>query len=107
LTESISHISLQAAKGNLQLRNHKAHRPARSGSKAEKMDMAKGGDKQRDFNEKAGSPFEVLAFSSTKLSRHLRRSDRQGRRNVERDQTRLHVPLAGTLVGMSATSPAR
>ncbi|KAF8133419.1 DUF663-domain-containing protein [Boletus edulis] len=57
---------------------HKAHRPAQSGAKADK----KGKGKQHSgFNEKAFAP------------KSGRRADRQGRRNVERDQTRLHVPL--------------
>ncbi|KAF8895142.1 hypothetical protein BD779DRAFT_1608832 [Infundibulicybe gibba] len=62
-------------------RPHKAHRPAQSGSKAEKKDKGKGKEKQHGFNEKAFAP------------KSGRRADRQGRRNVERDQTRLHVPL--------------
>ncbi|KAF8870963.1 hypothetical protein CPB84DRAFT_1905621 [Gymnopilus junonius] len=60
---------------------HKAHRPSQSGAKAEKKDKAKGKEKKRGFNEKAFAP------------KSGRRADRQGRRNVERDQTRLHVPL--------------
>ncbi|KIY72475.1 DUF663-domain-containing protein [Cylindrobasidium torrendii FP15055 ss-10] len=59
---------------------HKAHRPSQSGGKAEKK-KEKGKEKQQGFNEKA------FAFKSG------RKADRQGRRNVERDQTRLHVPL--------------
>ncbi|GLB38154.1 putative protein of unknown function (DUF663) [Lyophyllum shimeji] len=62
-------------------RPHKAHRPAQSGAKAEKKDKGKGKEKQKGFNEKAFAP------------KSGRRADRQGRRNVERDQTRLHVPL--------------
>ncbi|KAJ7071858.1 GTP binding protein [Mycena belliarum] len=62
-------------------RPHKAHRPAHSGAKAEKKDKGKGKEKQHGFNEKAFAP------------KSGRRADRQGRRNVERDQTRLHVPL--------------
>ncbi|KIK80930.1 hypothetical protein PAXRUDRAFT_15522 [Paxillus rubicundulus Ve08.2h10] len=58
---------------------HKAHRPAQSGSKAGKK--GKGKQNQSGFNEKAFAP------------KSGRRADRQGRRNVERDQTRLHVPL--------------
>ncbi|KAJ7601096.1 DUF663-domain-containing protein [Mycena floridula] len=54
-------------------RQHKAHRPAK--------DKGKGKAKQQGFNEKAFAP------------KSGRRADRQGRRNVERDQTRLHVPL--------------
>ncbi|KAF9561058.1 DUF663-domain-containing protein [Agrocybe pediades] len=60
-------------------RPHKPHRPSQSGGKAEKKD--KGKQKQHGFNEKAFAP------------KSGRRADRQGRRNVERDQTRLHVPL--------------
>ncbi|OBZ71078.1 Ribosome biogenesis protein bms1 [Grifola frondosa] len=62
---------------------HKAHRPAQSGAKAEKKNKAKGKgkEKQHGFNEKAFAP------------KSGRRADRQGRRKVERDQTRLHVPL--------------
>ncbi|KAK0187924.1 GTP binding protein [Armillaria mellea] len=62
-------------------RPHKPHRPAQSGSKADKKDKGKGKEKQHGFNEKAFAP------------RSGRRADRQGRRNAERDQTRLHVPL--------------
>ncbi|EDR13155.1 uncharacterized protein LACBIDRAFT_245157 [Laccaria bicolor S238N-H82] len=62
-------------------RPHKAHRPAQSGAKAEKKSKGKGKEKQHGFNEKAFAP------------KSGRRADRQGRRNVERDQTRLHVPL--------------
>ncbi|KAJ6557319.1 GTP binding protein [Mycena vulgaris] len=62
-------------------RPHKAHRPSQSGTKAEKKDKGKGKEKQHGFNEKAFAP------------KSGRRADRQGRRNVERDQTRLHVPL--------------
>ncbi|KAF7365371.1 hypothetical protein MVEN_00409400 [Mycena venus] len=58
-------------------RPHKAHRP----SKTDKKDKGKGKEKQHGFNEKAFAP------------KSGRRADRQGRRNVERDQTRLHVPL--------------
>ncbi|KAG6872829.1 hypothetical protein C0995_006129 [Termitomyces sp. Mi166 len=54
-------------------RPHKPHR--------EKKDKGKGKEKHRGFNEKAFAPKSGL------------RADRQGRRNVERDQTRLHVPL--------------
>ncbi|KDQ62238.1 hypothetical protein JAAARDRAFT_452808 [Jaapia argillacea MUCL 33604] len=60
-------------------RPHKAHRPAQSGAKADKK--GKGKEKQKGFNEKAFAP------------RSGRRADQQGRRNAERDQTRLHVPL--------------
>ncbi|KAJ6508967.1 GTP binding protein [Mycena sanguinolenta] len=56
---------------------HKAHRP----SKTDKKDKGKGKEKQHGFNEKAFAP------------KSGRRADKQGRRNVERDQTRLHVPL--------------
>ncbi|KAF7299159.1 DUF663-domain-containing protein [Mycena indigotica] len=55
-------------------RPHKAHRPS-------KTDKGKGKEKQHGFNEKAFAP------------KSGRRADRQGRRNVERDQARLHVPL--------------
>nr|GAT58769.1 DUF663-domain-containing protein [Mycena chlorophos] len=55
-------------------RPHKAHRPS-------KVDKGKGKEKQHGFNEKAFAP------------KSGRRADRQGRRNVERDQARLHVPL--------------
>ncbi|KAI0074040.1 DUF663-domain-containing protein [Panus rudis PR-1116 ss-1] len=61
-------------------RPHKAHRPSQSGEKAEKK-KGKGKEKQKGFNEKAFAP------------KSGRNADRQGRRNVERDQTRLHVPL--------------
>ncbi|KAF5345517.1 hypothetical protein D9758_012033 [Tetrapyrgos nigripes] len=60
-------------------RPHKPHRPAQSGSKAEKK--GKGKEKAHGFNEKAFAP------------KSGRRADRQGRRKVEKDQTRLHVPL--------------
>ncbi|KAG9315546.1 hypothetical protein JVU11DRAFT_3167 [Chiua virens] len=57
---------------------HKTHRPAQSGPKADKRGKGK---QQSGFNDKAFAP------------KSGRRADRQGRRNVERDQTRLHVPL--------------
>ncbi|KAK7048222.1 hypothetical protein R3P38DRAFT_2868069 [Favolaschia claudopus] len=56
-------------------RPHKAHRPSKTDKKG------KGKEKQHGFNEKAFAP------------KSGRNADRQGRRNVERDQTRLHVPL--------------
>ncbi|KZT12217.1 DUF663-domain-containing protein [Laetiporus sulphureus 93-53] len=59
---------------------HKAHHPSQSGSKAEKKSKAKDKEKQHGFNEKAFAP------------KSGRRADRQARRKVERDQTRLHVP---------------
>ncbi|KAK7464649.1 Glycoside hydrolase 2 (Mannanase, beta-galactosidase) [Stygiomarasmius scandens] len=62
-------------------RPHKPHRPAHSGTKAEKKDKGKGKEKSHGFNEKAFAP------------KSGRRADRQGRRKVEKDQTRLHVPL--------------
>ncbi|KAJ7857641.1 GTP binding protein [Mycena olivaceomarginata] len=58
-------------------RPHKAHRP----SKTDKKDKGKGKEKQHGFNEKAFAP------------KSGRTADKQGRRNAERDQTRLHVPL--------------
>ncbi|KAG0704779.1 DUF663-domain-containing protein [Suillus ampliporus] len=62
----------------METQTHKPHRPAQSGSKAEK----KGKGKQKSgFNEKAFAP------------KSGRRADRQARRNVERDEARLHVPL--------------
>ncbi|KAF9049541.1 DUF663-domain-containing protein [Hymenopellis radicata] len=65
---------------------HKAHRPSKSGAKAEKKDKGKGKEKQHGFNEKAFAP------------KSGRRADRQGRRNVERDQTRLHTTLLKSMV---------
>ncbi|KAJ3733295.1 GTP binding protein [Lentinula guzmanii] len=63
-------------------RPHKAHRPAHSGNKAEKKESkGKGKEKQHGFNEKAFAP------------KSGRNADRLGRRAVEKDQTRLHVPL--------------
>ncbi|KAL4250567.1 Ribosome biogenesis protein Bms1/Tsr1 [Abortiporus biennis] len=62
-------------------RPHKAHHASQSGAKAEKKKSAKGKEKQKGFNEKAFAP------------KSGRKADRLGRRNVERDQTRLHVPL--------------
>lgn len=62
----------------METQTHKPHRPAQSGSKADK----KGKGKQKTgFNEKAFAP------------KSGRRADRQARRNVERDEARLHVPL--------------
>ncbi|KAG8935805.1 Glycoside hydrolase 2 (Mannanase, beta-galactosidase) [Tulasnella sp. 418] len=60
-------------------RPKKPHRPAQSGSKAEKK-KEKGKGKS-GFNEKAFAP------------RSGRRAEKQGRRTAEKDQTRLHVPL--------------
>ncbi|KAJ3734936.1 GTP binding protein [Lentinula guzmanii] len=63
-------------------RPHKAHRPAHSGNKAEKKEpKGKGKERQHGFNEKAFAP------------KSGRNADRLGRRAVEKDQTRLHVPL--------------
>ncbi|KAF8552742.1 DUF663-domain-containing protein [Imleria badia] len=62
----------------MEQQTHKAHRPAQSGAKADKKGKGK---QQSGFNEKAFAP------------KSGRRADKQGRRNVERDQTRLHVPL--------------
>ncbi|PFH53358.1 hypothetical protein AMATHDRAFT_73534 [Amanita thiersii Skay4041] len=59
---------------------HKQHRASRAGSKAEKK-KGKGKERQKGFTEKAFAP------------KSGRRADRQGRRKVELDQTRLHVPL--------------
>lgn len=76
-------------------RPHKAHRPAQSGAKAEKK--GKGKEKQQGFNEKVQSKSLLFMFLLTLVKAFApksgRRADRQGRRNVERDQTRLHVPL--------------
>ncbi|KAF9078081.1 hypothetical protein BDP27DRAFT_1310731 [Rhodocollybia butyracea] len=63
----------------MEARPHKAHRPAHSGSKAEKKAEAKG--KRQGKTTRAFAP------------RSGRNADRQGRRAVEKDQTRLHVPL--------------
>ncbi|KAF5367591.1 hypothetical protein D9757_010642 [Collybiopsis confluens] len=74
-------------------RPHKAHRPAHSGSKAEKKKEAKGKGKdkhQHGFNEKAQLTKKILQAFAPKSGRN---ADRQGRRAVEKDQTRLHVPL--------------
>ncbi|KAI5989039.1 DUF663-domain-containing protein [Pisolithus albus] len=60
----------------METQTHKAHRP---GTKTEKK--TKGRGKQSGFNEKAFAP------------KSGRRAEREGRRNVEREQTRLHVPL--------------
>ena len=84
-------------------RPHKAHRPAQSGAKADKK-KGKGKEKQ-GFNEKVflfchlkKYPFfthtkKKSNFTQAFAPKSGRRADRQGRRNVERDQTRLHVPL--------------
>ena len=69
--------------------SHKAHRVS-------KKDKGKGKEKQKGFNEKVRSAF--ISRTSTDPSQAFapksgRRAERQGRRNVERDQTRLHVPL--------------
>ncbi|KAG1749341.1 DUF663-domain-containing protein [Suillus lakei] len=62
----------------METQTHKPHHPAQSGSKADK----KGKGKQKTgFNEKAFAP------------KSGRRADRQARRNIERDEARLHVPL--------------
>lgn len=76
-------------------RPHKAHRPAQSGAKADKK--GKGQEKQQGFNEKVCVYFYTdrppLTYLQAFAPKSGRRADRQGRRNVERDQTRLHVPL--------------
>jgi ribosome biogenesis protein BMS1 len=84
-----------------QERPHKAHRAAQSGSKAEKKDKSKGKEKQKGFNEKVcarnhlalDQPTYTSCASQAFAPRSGRRAERQGRRNAERDQTRLHVPL--------------
>lgn len=78
--------------------HHKAHRPAQSGAKAKKRSKANGKEKQHGFNEKVGfSDSSCPQLSQTSLQAFApksgRRADRQGRRKVERDQARLHVPL--------------
>ncbi|EJU03199.1 DUF663-domain-containing protein [Dacryopinax primogenitus] len=60
-------------------RPHKAHRKAQTGLKAEKKSGKS--NHEKGFNEKAFAP------------KSGRNADRQGRRKVEQDQTRLHVPL--------------
>ncbi len=76
---------------------HKAHRPSKSGAKAEKKDKGKRKEKQHGFNEKVCFCCFIITTSHTNQQAFApksgRRADRQGRRNVERDQTRLHVPL--------------
>lgn len=78
-------------------RQHKAHRPSQSGAKAEKK-KGKGKEKQHGFNEKVrrtgphAAELVLTAFQAF-APRSGRRAEKQGRRNVERDQTRLHVPL--------------
>ncbi|KIO02758.1 hypothetical protein M404DRAFT_643944 [Pisolithus tinctorius Marx 270] len=62
----------------MESQTHKTHRPS---NKAEKKTKGKGKGKQSGFNEKAFAP------------KSGRRAEREGRRNVEREQTRLHVPL--------------
>ena len=79
-------------------RQHKAHRPAQSGAKAEKK-KGKGKEKQKGFNEKVrlarplcfvrGCSRSVQAFAP----KSGRKAEKQGRRTAEKDQTRLHVPL--------------
>ncbi|KAF7325702.1 hypothetical protein MKEN_00420400 [Mycena kentingensis (nom. inval.)] len=71
-------------------RPHKTHRPAK--------DKGKGKEKQHGFNEKVHpKSLQENQFSESKFEAFApksgRRADRQGRRNVERDQARLHVPL--------------
>jgi ribosome biogenesis protein BMS1 len=41
---------------------HKAHRPAHSGTKADKKDKAKGKEKERGFNEKVSKALCVSFF---------------------------------------------
>ncbi|KAB5589317.1 Ribosome biogenesis protein bms1 [Ceratobasidium theobromae] len=63
---------------------HKPHHASQSGAKADKKSKAKGkgkADHGKGYNEKAFAP------------KSGRNADRQGRRAVEKDQTRLHVPL--------------
>ncbi|KAF8579811.1 DUF663-domain-containing protein [Ramaria rubella] len=62
-------------------RPQKPHRAPHGGIKAEKKAKGKGKSQPGGFNEKAFAP------------KSGRRADKQARRNVERDQTRLHVPL--------------
>lgn len=80
----------------MEQQTHKAHRPAQSGTKADKK---KKGKQQSGFNEKVcllslvhPRPHDLTAAQAF-APKSGRRADRQARRNVERDQTRLHVPL--------------
>lgn len=82
----------------MEQQSNKAHRPAHSGAKADKKSKAKGKEKQHGFNEKVRShiysPYrQFLIVLQAFAPKSGRRAERQGRRKVERDQTRLHVPL--------------
>jgi ABC-type glutathione transport system ATPase component len=71
-------------------RPHKAHRPAQSGAKADRKNNK--GEKQQGFNEKVCSFFssQTIIFFTHKNKFHTGICSKS---NVERDQTRLHVPL--------------
>ena len=84
-------------------RPHKAHRPAQSRAKAEKKIKGKVEGKERKSSMGSTKRCLHLTFffplsrihhvSQAFAPKSGRRADRQGRRNVEQDQTRLHVPL--------------
>lgn len=73
------------------------HRPSQSGVKAEKR-KGKQEDKQHGFNEKVKhlscrTIIKLTVSLQAFAPRSGRRAEREGRRKVEKDQTRLHVPL--------------
>jgi ribosome biogenesis protein BMS1 len=75
-------------------RPHKAHRPALSGSKVAKKETK---DNRQGFNEKVCQHVfrRLLLMHSLQAfaPKSGRRAEKQGRRNAELDQSRLHVPL--------------
>ncbi len=76
---------------------HKAHRP--SGKNKGKERQSKG------YNEKVGRYFCLVICPESSTGNFLqafafnsgRRTEKQARRNAERDQTRLHVPMINRL----------
>jgi ribosome biogenesis protein BMS1 len=76
---------------------HKAHRP--SGKKKGKETQSKG------YNEKVGRYLWLVTCPVSSTRKFLqafafnsgRRTEKQARRNAERDQTRLHVPMVNRL----------
>jgi len=74
----------------METKDHKAHRVPLKGASAEnkrkKADGSDGGDRPRQKSTKENNP---KAFAP----RSGRVADRQARRNVEKQETRLHVPL--------------
>ena len=96
-TASSRPVDLPLTKMDAGDKPHKAHRP--SGKKKGKEVQSKG------YNEKVGRYFWLVTCLESLTRNFLqafalnsgRRAEKQARRNAERDQTRLHVPMVNRL----------